>query len=149
MRDDQRWMQAALDEAKAAEEQGEVPIGAVVVRDGEVIGRGRNRREVDHDPSAHAEVVALREAGAAAGSWRLPEATMFVTLEPCAMCAATIIYARLERVVFAAPDPKAGAVVSLFELLDDARLNHRVRWEMGLAREESEGLLRRFFEARR
>lgn len=149
MPDDLQWMTAALAEAARAPEHRDVPIGAVVVHEGRIIGRSHNHRELDADPTAHAEVLALREAGAARGSWRLDDATLFVTLEPCAMCAAAIVHSRLARVVFAAPDPKAGAIVSLFELCDDERLNHKVPWTANVARTESEELLRSFFASRR
>jgi tRNA(adenine34) deaminase len=148
--DDIAAMRLAIEEAQHAAAHDDVPIGAVVLsRDGEVIGRGRNRREIDGDPTAHAEILALREAGATLRSWRLDGCTLVVTLEPCAMCAAAAVQARLGRLVFGAPDPKAGAVVSLFELCDDQRLNHRVPWTAGVLRERSEELLRAFFEARR
>ncbi|MFP5224789.1 MAG: tRNA adenosine(34) deaminase TadA [Actinomycetota bacterium] len=149
MPDDDRFMALALKEAEAALEHEDVPIGAVVVAEGQVIGAGHNRREVDSDPTAHAEILALRQAAAKTGDWRLSEATIFVTLEPCAMCAAAIVQARIRRLVFAAPDPKAGAVTSLFELCDDERLNHRVAWQMGTARAPAEQLLSRFFAQRR
>jgi tRNA(adenine34) deaminase len=149
MPEDDRFMSLALEEARAALAHDDVPIGAVVVAGDEVIGSGHNRREVDSDPTAHAEILALREAAARTGDWRLTEATIFVTLEPCAMCAAAIVLARIPRLVFAAPDPKAGAVTSIFEMCDDERLNHRVRWQMGIARAPAEDLLKRFFAERR
>ncbi len=148
--DDIDAMQLALEEARHALAHDDVPIGAVVLDpSGEVIGRGRNRREVDRDPTAHAEILALREAGSARGGWRLDGCTLVVTLEPCAMCASAAVQARLGRVVFGATDPKAGAVVSLFELCDDERLNHRVPWTAGVLRDGCEQLLRAFFEGRR
>lgn len=149
MADDERFMTIALDEARAAVQHGDVPIGAVILVDGQIVARTHNRREIDHDPIAHAEILALSEAGRALGRWRLEDATMYVTLEPCAMCAAALVYARLERLVFAAPDPKAGAVVNLFELCDDERLNHRVPWTAGVLRADAESLLRAFFADRR
>ena len=142
-------MDEALAEARAAVAHEDVPIGAVIVHDGRVIGRGRNRREVDHDPTAHAEVQALREAGAALGRWNLADCAMYVTLEPCAMCAGAAVLARLALVVFGAPDEKAGAVRSVAELLDQPRLNHHPKWRLGVRRVESEALLTGFFGARR
>lgn len=142
-------MDAALVEARAAVVHDDVPIGAVIVRDGQIVGQGRNRREVDHDPTAHAEILALREAAAALGRWRLDDCAMYVTLEPCAMCAGAAVLARLALVVFAAPDEKAGAVRSVAELLDEPRLNHHPRWRLGVRRVEAEELLSGFFAARR
>ncbi|HEX4744227.1 MAG TPA: tRNA adenosine(34) deaminase TadA [Candidatus Limnocylindria bacterium] len=147
--DDDRWMDEALAEARAAVAHDDVPIGAVVVRAGKVIGRGRNRREVDHDPTAHAEILALREAARALGRWRLDDCAMYVTLEPCAMCAGAAVLARLALVVFGAPDEKAGAVRSVAELLDEPRLNHHPRWRLGVRRAEAEALLSGFFAGRR
>ena len=147
--DDDRWMDEALAEARAAVAHEDVPIGAVVVREGVVIGRGRNRREVDHDPTAHAEILALREAANALGRWRLDDCAMYVTLEPCAMCAGAAVLARLALVVFGAPDEKAGAVRSVAELLDEPRLNHHPRWRLGVRRAEAEALLSGFFAGRR
>lgn len=142
-------MDAALVEARAAVAHEDVPIGAVIVHEGQVIGRGRNRREVDHDPTAHAEILALREAAATLGRWRLDDCAMYVTLEPCAMCAGAAVLARLALVVFAAPDEKAGAVRSVAELLDEPRLNHHPRWRLGVRRAEAEALLSGFFASRR
>ncbi len=142
-------MDAALVEARAAVAHEDVPIGAVIVHEGQVIGRGRNRREVDHDPTAHAEILALREAAATLGRWRLHDCAMYVTLEPCAMCAGAAVLARLALVVFAAPDEKAGAVRSVAELLDEPRLNHHPRWRLGVRRAEAETLLSGFFASRR
>src|SRR5262245_8630488 len=123
---DEQWMGAALQEARAALAHDDVPIGAVVVSDaGEVIGRGHNERELREDPTAHAEVLALREAAAALGTWRVLDATLYVTLEPCTMCAGAIVLSRIPRVVYATPDPKAGAVDSILTILSDERLNHR------------------------
>ena len=147
--DDERWMDAALVEARAAVAHEDVPIGAVIVQDGRVIGRGHNRREVDHDPTAHAEIQALREAAATLGRWRLDDCAMYVTLEPCAMCAGAAVLARLALVVFATPDEKAGAVRSVAELLDEPRLNHHPRWRLGVRRAEAEALLSGFFAERR
>ncbi len=143
------WMDRALEEARAAEAAGDVPVGAVVVAAGQVLASGRNRREVDADPTAHAEVVAIRAAAAARGSWRLEGCTLYVTLEPCAMCAGAIVLARLPALVYGATDPKAGAVGSLYDLCRDERLNHRVEVTSGVGAEASAALLRRFFRAKR
>jgi tRNA(adenine34) deaminase len=145
----ERWMREALAEARAAEGHDDVPIGAVVVVGGEVVARAHNRREVDADPTAHAEILALREAARVRGHWRLDDATLYVTLEPCAMCAGALVLARLERVVFGADDPKAGAVGALWDIPRDPRLNHRVEVVRGVAGEACAGLLREFFAARR
>ncbi len=142
-------MDEALAEARAAVAHEDVPIGAVIVHDGRVIGRGRNRREVDHDPTAHAEIGALREAGAALGRWNLSDCAMYVTIEPCAMCAGAAVLARLTLVVFGAPDEKAGAVRSVAELLDEPRLNHHPKWRLGVRRAEAEAVLSEFFRSRR
>ncbi len=146
---DEELMQLALAEARLAGEHGDVPIGAIVVREGQIVGRGRNRRELDADPTAHAEVVALREAARAAGSWRLLDATVFATLEPCPMCAGALVNARVARVVYACADPKAGAVDTFFGVGIDPRLNHRFAVTSGVMAEESAALLRAFFAARR
>lgn len=142
-------MGIALDEARAAVEHGDVPVGAVVVHDGEVIARRHNERELTGDPVAHAEVLALRDAAAVVGNWRLDDCTLVVTLEPCAMCAGAMVNARIRAIVFAATDPKAGAAVSHFGLLDGAPLNHAVPIQMGVRSEESSELLRAFFRSRR
>jgi len=142
-------MQAALAQARAAEVHGDVPVGAVVVRDGQIIAEAHNERELTGDPTAHAEVLAMRAAAAVVGHWRLDDCTLFVTLEPCAMCAGAIVNARVARLVYGAVDPKAGAVRSLFRLADDPRLNHRATIEGGLMADESARLLRDFFVARR
>ena len=146
---DEYFMRLALREAGRALEHEDVPIGALVVREGEVIGSGHNEREIRADPTAHAEMIALREAARALGSWRVLDAVMYVTLEPCAMCAGAIVLARVPRVVFGAADPKAGAAGSVFDILDEPRLNHRPQVESGLLAEESAGLLRAFFGRRR
>ncbi len=139
-------MGAALDEARAALATGDVPIGAVVLdRDGAVVGRGRNVREADHDPTGHAEVVALRAAARARGEWRLDGHTLVVTLEPCTMCAGAAVLSRVERVVLGAWDPKAGAVGSLWDVVRDRRLNHRPEVVGGVRSEESAALLEAFF----
>ncbi len=142
-------MDEALVEAARASEHDDVPVGALVVRRGEVIGRGRNERERRADPTAHAEVLALREAAAALGSWRVLDATLYVTLEPCAMCAGAIVLARVPRVVWGAADPKAGAAGSVLDLLAEPRLNHRSEVLGGIRAGESTALLRAFFAARR
>jgi len=147
--DDPRFMALAIDEARAAVGHADVPIGAVVVRNGEVIASARNRREADADPTAHAEVLALREAGKKIGSWRLADCVLYVTLEPCVMCAGAIVLARVPLVVFGAPDPKAGAVISIAQVFDERGLNHHPRWRMGVLRAESEALLKEFFADQR
>lgn len=146
---DAAFMRLALEEAEAAGATGDVPIGAVVVRDGVVVGRGRNRRELDADPTGHAEIVALREAARAAGAWRLVGATVYATLEPCPMCAGALVNARVARVVYACADPKAGAVDTLFPIGRDARLNHRFEVRAGVLAEPCAALLKGFFAARR
>jgi tRNA(adenine34) deaminase len=146
---DEYFMRLALREAARALEHDDVPIGALVVRDGEVIGSGHNEREVRADPTAHAEMIALREAARAIGSWRVLDAVLYVTLEPCAMCAGAIVLARVPRVVFATTDPKAGAAGSVFDILAEPRLNHRPQVAAGLLAEESADLLRSFFAPRR
>jgi tRNA(adenine34) deaminase len=142
-------MRLALREAERALEHGDVPIGAVVVHDGEVIGAGANERELRADPTAHAEVLALREAAARLETWRLLECVLYVTLEPCAMCAGAIVLARVPRVVYAAPDPKAGMAGSVLDILGEPRLNHRPEVAPGLLAGESAELLRSFFASRR
>jgi len=146
---DEELMRLALQEAELALEHDDVPIGAVVVRDGEVIGAGHNERELRQDPTAHAEVLALRAAARAAGSWRVLESTLYVTLEPCAMCAGAIVLARVPRVVFGCADPKAGAAGSVLDVLAEPRLNHRPLVEGGVLEAECAALLRGFFAARR
>jgi tRNA(adenine34) deaminase len=149
MMDDREAMQVALDEARFAAESGEVPIGAVVVHEGAIIARGQNRVLRDMDPTAHAEIVALRAAAAALGNYRLAGCTLCVTLEPCAMCAGAMIHARIDRLVFAAADPKAGACGTVLEVLNHPRLNHQMKVEQGILGEESAELLRGFFRERR
>jgi tRNA(adenine34) deaminase len=146
---DEYFMRLALREATRALDHDDVPIGALVVRDGEVIGSGHNEREVRADPTAHAEMIALREAARAIGTWRVLDAVLYVTLEPCAMCAGAIVLARVPRVVFGASDPKAGAAGSVFDILAEPRLNHRPQVAAGLLAEESADLLRSFFAPRR
>jgi tRNA(adenine34) deaminase len=142
-------MLEALAEARRAAEVGDVPIGAVIVRDGEVIGRGYNRREADGDPLAHAEILAIRQAAGRTAGWRLLGSTIYVTLEPCAMCAGALVNSRIERLVYAAPDPKAGWCGSLGNLVQDPRLNHRLDVTAGVLAEESAALLRGFFASLR
>ena len=149
MVDDLQAMQAALAEARLAIEAGEVPIGAVVLHDGEIIATGQNRVLRNLDPTAHAEVVAMRAAATALGNYRLLGCTLYVTLEPCAMCAGAMIHARLDRLVFAAADPKAGAAGSVLSVLNHPQLNHQMQVEQGIAAEESSELLRSFFRERR
>lgn len=147
--DDARFMREALRAARRAPAHRDVPIGAVVVKEGLVVARARNRREVDHDPTAHAEVLVLRRAARRLGSWRLDGCTLYVTLEPCAMCAGAIVLSRLPRLVYGAADPKAGFVGSLGDLCRDARLNHRVTVEAGVLGEECGTILKEFFRERR
>jgi len=142
-------MDAALAEARAAGEAGEVPIGAVVVHDGEILARGQNRVLRDNDPTAHAEIVALRAAAAGLGNYRLNGCTLYVTLEPCAMCAGAMIHARLDKLVFATTDPKAGACGSVLAVLNHPKLNHQMWADRGILAEESAELLRNFFRERR
>ncbi|MEA2191656.1 MAG: tRNA(adenine34) deaminase [Solirubrobacteraceae bacterium] len=146
---DEYFMRLALREAEAAQEHGDVPIGAVVVHDGEVVGAGGNERELRQDPTAHAEVLALREASRALGSWRVLDSVLYVTLEPCAMCAGAIVLARVPRVVFGTTDPKAGAAGSVLDILAEPRLNHRPVVAGGLLAAECAALLTGFFGSRR
>jgi tRNA(adenine34) deaminase len=146
---DEEFMRRALAEAEKALEHDDVPIGAVVVKDDEVIGAGHNERELLQDPTAHAEMLALREASRHVGSWRLLDATLYVTLEPCAMCAGAIVLSRIPRVVYAATDPKAGAAGSVMDVLDHAALNHRPEVVRGLLAGEAGALIVDFFRARR
>ena len=146
---DEYFMRLALREAERALEHDDVPVGAVVVHGGEVIGAGRNERELRQDPTAHAEAIAIREAARALGSWRLLETVLYVTLEPCAMCAGAIVLARVPRVVFGTADPKAGAAGSVFDILGEPRLNHRPEVASGLLAAPAADLLRAFFAARR
>jgi tRNA(adenine34) deaminase len=147
--DDREAMAAALDEARWAAEDGEVPIGAVVVVDGEIIARGQNRVLRNLDPTAHAEIIAMRAAAEALVNYRLPGCTLYVTLEPCAMCAGAMVHARLDRLVYGAADPKAGACGSVLTVLNHPRLNHQMAMEQGIGAEESAELLRGFFRERR
>jgi tRNA(adenine34) deaminase len=146
---DEHFMALAIREAERAVEHGDVPVGAVVVREGEVLALAHNERELRGDPTAHAEVLALREAARVCGHWRLIDCALYVTLEPCAMCAGAIVLARIPRLVFAASDPKAGAAGSVLDVLGEPRLNHRPKVSGGLLGEPASELLRAFFEARR
>lgn len=146
---DQHYMRMALEEAREAERAGDVPVGAVVALGERVIGRGRNRTVADCDPTAHAEIVALREAALALGNYRLGGATIYVTIEPCAMCAGAIVQARPARLVYGADDPKGGAVRTCFQILSDARLNHQVEVAAGVLAGECAAVLQSFFAARR
>ncbi len=147
--DDERWMRLALDEAAAAEALGEVPVGAVIVRGGELVAAGHNLTHTLQDPSAHAEMVAIRRAAEAVGHWRLLDCTLYVTLEPCAMCSGAIVLARIPRLVYAAADPKAGMSGSLENLVQYPKLNHRVELVAGVLAQEAGDVLRAFFRARR
>jgi tRNA(adenine34) deaminase len=149
MSNDELWMEEALRSARRALEAGEVPVGAVVVCEGRVVGRGWNRNILDCDPTAHAEIVALREAGAAVGNHRLGECDLFVTIEPCAMCAGAMVHARIKRLIYGADDPKAGAVHSVIKLLDYPQLNHRVEVRGGVLAGRSAEILQDFFRSRR
>ena len=142
-------MRAAIAEARLALDEDEVPIGAVVVHDGRIIGRGHNQRETLNDPTAHAEMIAITAAASQLQSWRLDDCTLYVTLEPCTMCAGAIVLARLPRLVFGARDPKAGACVSLYSIPTDERLNHRVNMEQSILADECGALLQEFFAAQR
>jgi len=146
---DQHWMKLAMNLAERAASAGEVPVGAVLVRDEAVIGAGFNRVICDHDPTAHAEIVALRMAGLHESNYRLPGTTLYVTLEPCSMCAGAIVNARVQRVVYAANDPKTGAAGSVFNVLDNPALNHRCQVLSGVLANESSSMLSEFFRRRR
>jgi tRNA(adenine34) deaminase len=146
---DIRWMREALAEAEKAPAHGDVPVGAIAVHEGEIVGRGHNRREVDGDPTAHAEMIALREAARAVGSWRLHEVTLYCTLEPCPMCAGAMVQAHLGRLVYGADDTKAGAAGSVVGLLRDPRFSHRVPVTRGVLDEEAQRLLSSFFSTLR
>jgi tRNA(adenine34) deaminase len=146
---DSEAMEAALAEARSAAEAGEVPIGAVVVREGEIVARGQNRVLRDNDPTAHAEIVSMREAARILGNYRLTGCSLFVTLEPCAMCAGAMIHARIERLVLAAADPKAGACGSVLSVMNHPQLNHKMQVEQGIMADEAGELLRSFFRERR
>ena len=147
--DDERWMGEAIALAREAERRGEVPVGAVVVKDGSVIGRGGNAPIAASDPTAHAEIAAMREAARALGNYRLPDCALYVTIEPCAMCAGAILHARISRVVFGARDPKTGACGSVVDLFGEPRLNHHAAVVEGVRADECGALLSAFFAARR
>jgi tRNA(adenine34) deaminase len=147
--DDLLFLRAAIAEAEAAERDGEVPVGAVIVHSGEIIARGNNRVLRDSDPTAHAEIVAMRAAGAALGNYRLEDCTLYTTLEPCAMCAGAILHARIARLVYAASDPKAGACGSVLSVMNHPQLNHKVEVVSGLLAGECGAMLTNFFRARR
>ena len=143
--DDAKWMREALTEARQAASLGEVPVGAVVVLADEIVGRGHNRREIDGDPLAHAEILAIRQAAEVVGNWRLTGCSLYVTLEPCPMCAGALVNSRVERLVFGARDPKAGYCGSLGNLVADPRLNHRLKVAEGVLSEECSAVIQRFF----
>ncbi len=147
--DDERWMHYALDLAKQAGDLGEVPVGAVLVRDGHVLGEGFNQPISTQDATAHAEVVALRQAGMNAGNYRLPGSTLYVTIEPCTMCVGALVHARVARLVYGAPEPKAGAVVSALHVLDHTAMNHRVDYVGGVLDAECSVMMSSFFAERR
>jgi tRNA(adenine34) deaminase len=149
METDEKWMRLALEEARLAEESGEVPIGAVIIRGKEVLAQAHNSPITVNDPSAHAEVLAIRQAASLLGNYRLTGMTLYVTLEPCLMCAGAILQARIDRVVFGAADPKSGAVISLYRLFDDRRLNHAVSVTEGVLKEACVEILSGFFRAKR
>ena len=151
MPDADHWMRQAIEQARLALAADEVPIGCVIVHEptARVIGAGYNRRESDHDPTAHAEIIAMRQAGAALGHWRLLDCTLYVTLEPCPMCAGAMVNARISKLVYGCDDPKAGAVRTLFQLCSDPRLNHRLEVQPEVLSEECAQLLRDFFKTRR
>ena len=146
---DLTWMRRALSLAEKASEVGEVPVGAVIVRQGEMLGEGWNRPIGDCDPTAHAEIVAMREAATKLGNYRLTGSTLYVTIEPCTMCLGAMIHARVERLVFGATEPRAGAVQSQLQLLDQSHYNHRISWVGGVMAEESSQLLKEFFQKKR
>jgi len=146
---DEHSMRQALAEARAALDHGDVPVGAVIVRDGVIIGRAHNQRELLRDPTAHAEIIALTQAAAALGAWRLAACTAYVTIEPCVMCAGALVQARVARLVYGAADPKAGACGSLYHIPADERLNHRIQVVSGVLEEECRRILQEFFHARR
>ena len=148
-RNDAAWMELALEQASLAAQAGEVPVGALVIRDGEIIGRGHNRNLLDNDPSAHAEIVALREAAARTGNHRLSGCVMFATIEPCSMCAGALIHARIARLVYGAKDVKAGAAGSVLEVLNHPRLNHKMDVTAGVLAERCSKVLQDFFRYKR
>ncbi len=143
--EDIRWMNEAIAEARKAEAIAEVPIGAVIVKDGQIIGRGHNLRETNADPTAHAEMIAIKEASLSLDAWRLTDCDLYVTLEPCPMCAGAIIQSRIRRVVYASPDPKAGCAGTLMNLLQESRFNHQTEVTAGVLQEECSDMLTNFF----
>jgi tRNA(adenine34) deaminase len=143
------YMREALIEARKAFEKGEIPIGAVIVQNSQIVARSHNRREELQDPTGHAEILVMREAGEILGGWRLPHTTVYVTIEPCPMCAGALVQARVSRIVYGAPDKKAGAVHSLYSITEDDRLNHRLQVTGGVLAEECAGLMQEFFRSRR
>jgi tRNA(Arg) A34 adenosine deaminase TadA len=147
--EDAKWMERALDQARVALQQGEVPVGALVIKDGELLGAGHNRNLLDRDPTAHAEVVALRQAAGRIGNYRLTGCTMYATIEPCAMCAGALIHARIARLVYGAADPKAGAAGSVLQVLNHASLNHRMEVTAGVLGDRCSEILQDFFRQRR
>lgn len=148
-RDDTYFMQRALKLAQKAAQNGEVPVGAIIIHDGKIVGRGWNRVESKKDASLHAEIIAFKQTAKKLNRWRLTGCTIYVTLEPCAMCAGAMVLARIDRLVYAAPDPKAGACGSVFSIAEDKRLNHHIKVERGLLAKESSQLLKDFFKKRR
>ena len=146
---DEMYMQEALKEARLALVEDEVPVGAVIVQGELIIGRGHNRREIDNDPTAHAEIVAIRRAAESINAWRLSDATMYVTIEPCCMCAGALVLARIKRLVFGAYDPKGGAVGSITNVLDMPELNHRIEYTGGVLAGECRSLIQEFFRTKR
>jgi len=146
---DERYMKSAINAAMIAEENGDVPIGAVIVHQGRIIAKAYNQREQLQDPTAHAEIIALTQAAAALESWRLNDCTMYVTLEPCPMCAGALVLARIDRLVFSCDDPKAGAIKSLYNIVQDKRLNHRLEITSGILAEECSAILTDFFGKKR
>ncbi len=147
LEEDERWMEEAIAEAKRAATEGEVPVGCVIVQNGTIVGRGRNRREASQDPTTHAEIIAVQEAAAAIGSWRLLATTLYVTLEPCPMCAGALVNARVPRVVWGCDDPKAGATRTLYAIGSDPRLNHQFDAIGGVLDDDCASLLTEFFGA--
>lgn len=143
------WMRLALEQARLAGDLGEVPVGALVIKDGQIVGRGHNRNLLDHDPTAHAEIVALREAAGRLGNHRLGDCELFVTIEPCAMCAGALIHARLARLVYGASDPKAGAVSSVLQVVNHPGLNHKMEVVPGVLAQECSEILQTFFRQKR
>jgi tRNA(adenine34) deaminase len=148
-KEDERLMKLAIEQARIAEENGDVPIGAVIVYENQIIGRAYNQREQLQDPTAHAEIIALTQAAAFLESWRLHGCTIYVTLEPCPMCAGALVLARVDRLVYGCDDPKTGAVKSLYNIVTDERLNHTVNVTSGVLAEECSGVLQQFFQRRR